>query len=146
MPSATPKIDKKVKDSISMEEFQGDGSRVLVVEDERGVKDFTTEALKENGYRVLSAGSAGEAISVFEKEDGQVDLVLSDVVLSDRNGIELVDELLLRKPELKIILCSGYTGKKSQWFVIQQRGFRFLQKPYSMIDLIRAVKETFTSN
>ena len=146
IPAATPKIDKKIKESVCMDEFQGDGSRVLVVEDEKGVKDFTTEALKENGYRVLSAGSAGEAISVFEREDGHVDLVLSDVVLSDKNGIELVDELLLRKPQLKVILCSGYTGKKSQWFVIQQRGFRFLQKPYSMIDLIRAVKETFTSN
>ena len=58
-----------------------------------------------------------------------------------KTGLELVDQLLSRKPELRVLLSSGYTHNKSQWPVIKKRGFKFLQKPYALADLLRAIRE-----
>ena len=70
----------------------------------------------------------------------KIHLVFCDVVLPDRDGPELVDQLLSRKPKLCILLTSGYTDQKSQWSVIRERGFRFLQKPYPIPNLLRAIR------
>jgi len=63
------------------------------------------------------------------------------VVLSDRSGLELVDELLSRRPELRVLLSSGYLDDKSQGSIIRQKGFQFLHKPYGVPDLFRIVGE-----
>lgn len=57
------------------------------------------------------------------------------------DGLQLIDELHSRKPGLKVLLSSGYTDEKSQWPIIQERGFPFLQKPYSLLTLLQAVRE-----
>jgi len=97
--------------------------------------------LGENGYVIYEAASAEEAIDIFEKESGNFDLIFSDVVLPDKGGLELIDQLLSRKGELRVLLSSGYTDHKSQWPVIRERGFRFLQKPYALTDLLQAIKD-----
>jgi len=146
LPGINANIQKSHKESISLKELYGDGSRILVVEDEKGVKEYTTSALREHGYEVLSAESAKEAEAIFKREDGRFDMVLSDVVLADITGLELVDNLLSKKRGLKVLMCSGYTGEKSQWVDIQKRGFRFMQKPYTLADLLRVVKEVLNGN
>ena len=62
-------------------------------------------------------------------------------MLPDQTGLELVDKFLLLQPEMPVLLMSGYTNHKSQWPVIQQRGFRFLQKPYTLADMLRTLRE-----
>ncbi|NOY39485.1 MAG: hypothetical protein GXO95_04470, partial [Nitrospirae bacterium] len=59
----------------------------------------------------------------------------------DKSGLHLVDQLLSYNPDLRVLLSSGYTDQKSQWRIIQEREFRFLQKPYALADLLQAVKE-----
>ena len=117
----------------------------MLVEDDEGLRDVCERALKRHGYEVLSASSAWEALDVFEREGRRFDLVFSDVVLPDRSGVELVDEFLSRNAGLHILLSSGYTGERSQWHLIQERGHRFLQKPYTLPDLLRHVKEAIAS-
>jgi CheY-like chemotaxis protein len=121
---------------------KGNGERVLLVEDERRVREVTKRAVIEGGYKVFDAEDARTAIELFEKEDGEFDLILSDVVLSDFNGVELAKELTSRNPNLKVLLTSGYVDDKSNWEVIDRMGFRFLQKPYSIDDLLSAVKNS----
>ncbi|MEW5803261.1 MAG: response regulator [bacterium] len=111
------------------------------MEDEPGVRELTSKILVENGYTVTEVPDVQEALSVFEKERGEFHLVLSDMVLPDQSGLELVDQLLDRQPKLHILLMSGYPDQKSQWTSIRKRGFRFLQKPYTLSDLLRSVKE-----
>jgi len=134
------------QEAISWRELQGSGKRILLVEDEAGVRKFATGVLGENGYEVFEAASAKEAMDIFEREKGRFHLVFSDVVLPDKNGLQLVDQLLSRKPGLRILLSSGYTEEKSQWSVIRERGFRFLQKPYALPDLLQAVKEAIETS
>jgi len=120
---------------------RGAGQRILLVEDEEAVRELASRALKENGYVVFEAGAYEEALELFEREGGNFDLVFSDVVLPDKSGIRLIDDLLSRRPDLQILVSSGYTDQKSQWPVIQEKGFRFLQKPYSLVDLLGTVDE-----
>ena len=119
----------------------GTGERILLVEDENVVRDFAVRALKARGYTVVAAETAEEALTMFEREKGAFELVFSDVVLPGKSGVQLVDEILARKPEVPVLLSSGYADRKSQWPVIQERGFHFLQKPYSLIDLLNNIRE-----
>jgi len=141
LPSVSIKPKETSKEKTSLEEIQGNGERILLVEDEEEVLGFATKALAENGYIVYEAANAEKALNIFEKEAGNFDLIFSDVVLPGKTGLELVDQLLSLKPELRVLLSSGYTHNKSQWPLIKKKGFQFLQKPYALADLLRAIRE-----
>jgi PAS domain S-box-containing protein len=122
----------------------GHGEKILVVEDEDSVREFAMRALREGGYTVLEASDAEEAMAVFS-EAGGVDLVFSDVVLPTKSGLELVEELQSSRPDVRVLLASGYTDTKSQWEAIRDRGFGFLQKPYGISALLLTIRETIGS-
>jgi PAS domain S-box-containing protein len=145
LPAFSIKLKSETKKTISIQELQGRGERILLVEDEEGVRELATKVLYENGYVVFEAANAKEAMDIFDREKGEFHLVFCDEVLPDKSGLQLIDQLLSRKPELRILLSSGYTDQKLQWSVIRERGFRFLQKPYTLPDLLRAIKEAIKS-
>ncbi len=118
----------------------GKGERILLVEDDAGVRALGILVLQTRGYTVFSAVDARSALVLFDREDGRFDLLFSDVVLTDMNGIELAELLLARKPDLRILMTSGYTDDRSRWPVIGDRGWTFLQKPFASRDLLRAVR------
>jgi DNA-binding NtrC family response regulator len=97
--------------------------------------------LRAGGYEVLQAADAGEAIEVFEKQEGNLHMIFADVVLPNRNGLQLVDQLHAWAPGLPVLLTSGYTDQQAQWPAIRERGFRFLQKPFSLTQLLPVVRE-----
>jgi len=117
--------------------LRGEGTRILLVEDDAAVRAYSARVLRQNGYVVVEAGSGREAREAFEREP--FGLVFSDVILPDANGFVLADELCERWPETKIILTSGYTDRIAD---ARQYGGsrRFLHKPYSAADLLRAIK------
>ena len=120
---------------------RGSGERILLVEDNEVARGFVTRALSENGYIVFEAANTQEALDIFERENGDFHLVFSDVVLPDKNGIQLIEQLLSSKPELRVLLGSGYTDDKSQLSIIRERGIPFIQKPYALSDLLRIIRE-----
>ncbi len=124
----------------------GNGERILVVEDEHAVRDFATKVLRRNGYVVFEAETVTEALGLLEKEQGRFDLVFSDVVLPDRSGVQLAEHLSRTNPSLPVLLSSGHTDERSQWKAIRDRALPFLEKPYSLPDLLRAVKENAHAN
>lgn len=123
-------------------ELRGHGERILLVEDETDLREFAAQALADNAYVVFAAAGVKEALELFEREKGDFHLILSDVALPDGDGVSLVAQLHAGKPGVPVLLCSGYTDSKSKWVVIQERGYKFLQKPYSVKDLFIAIKET----
>jgi PAS domain S-box-containing protein len=118
---------------------RGRGERVLVVEDQEKVRSFAATILKDNNYVVFEAGSAGEALGIFEREEGDIDLLFSDVVLPGESGLHLVDELLRKKKDLAVLLTSGYTDQRGQLDIINERRYELLLKPYSLDDLLARV-------
>jgi two-component system cell cycle sensor histidine kinase/response regulator CckA len=146
LPAFSVEPEDEVKETTSLQELQGRGERILLVEDEEVVREYTMKALDRNGYFVFEAANVQEALDIFEREGGKFQLALSDVVLPDGTGLQLIDQLLSRNPELSVLLSSGYTDRKSQWPLIRERGIRFLQKPYALPDLLRAIRGAMESS
>jgi signal transduction histidine kinase/CheY-like chemotaxis protein len=142
LPATSSKVEDKTKEKIVPKEFRSHGEKILLVEDDESIRKYVITVLASNGYVVSEANGVKEALGIFEKEGGDFQLVLSDVVLTDGLGLELVERLLLLKSQLGVILSSGYLGEKSQWSVIREKGYLFLQKPFASNDLLEAVRET----
>ena len=81
---------------------------VLVVEDERGVRGLVSETLREMGYAVLEASSGKEALPLGEHYEGPLDLLVTDVVMPEMNGLELVEHIAKVRPGIKVLYISGY--------------------------------------
>ena len=115
--------------------------RVLLVEDEDGVRNLAARILRARGYLVTPARNAAEAEAIWSKAEGQFDVVLSDVVLPDGNGLDLVERWTSSGSRSGIILSSGYTDERARWPHIAERGYLFLQKPYPASELLRIMAE-----
>jgi len=115
---------------------------VLMVEDEEGLRALNARGLASRGYTVLEASNGIEAIAVFEMHGGKVDLVVSDVVMPEMDGPTLLTELRGRNPDLKIIFVSGYAEDAFEKSLPQGQQFSFLPKPFTLKQLVEAVKET----
>jgi PAS domain S-box-containing protein len=144
-PVAEIEPEEKSLDALSLEELKGAGERILVVEDEDELRDLALRMLRGKGYQVSGAATVAEALEVFAREQGSFHLVFSDVVLSDQSGLQLVEELLARKPDLKALLTSGYADEKVQWPIIRAKKYPFLQKPYSLSNLLKTIAEVLKS-
>jgi len=143
LPAVNKNDDLKAKEEIKSTDSKPKGKRILVIEDSEGVREFLVLALSENGFKVQAVSNGREALNVFERENMKFEYVLSDVVLPDMSGIELIEKLLIQKPVLKVLLCSGYTDNKLQWPIIQEKGYSFLDKPFTYQELLQAVKKAF---
>jgi PAS domain S-box-containing protein len=141
LPAVKDRVVVRSEVPIDIDGLQGNGERILVVEDAEGIQGFLKAALHENGYMVFLAANARDAQSLFRKHLGRFDLVFSDVVLPDMSGIELIENFLKEKPGLKVLLSSGYTDHKSQWPIIQEKKLSFIRKPFSLVGLLKIINE-----
>jgi two-component system cell cycle sensor histidine kinase/response regulator CckA len=115
------------------------GEVVLVVEDEPTVRDMTSRALEEYGYRVVSAGGAQEALALIRQRDEKVKLLITDVVMPGMDGPELARQMLTLRPGLPVLFMSGYTDDEIVRRGLLQVGQPFLQKPFTPESLGREV-------
>jgi len=118
---------------------------ILLVEDEEGLRGLNARGLTSRGYTVLQAGNGVEALEIFEAQKGEVDLVVSDVVMPEMDGPTLLKELRARKPEVKIIFVSGYAEDAFEKHLPEGGQFAFLAKPFPLKQLVAAVKETMAA-
>ena len=123
------------------ESLQGRGERILAIEDEDGVREFLKQALASSGYSILAAATLEEARRLLESTPEGFDLVLSDVVLPDGNGLDLALDLRILRPGLPVVLASGYTADRAREEDIYKHGFTLLQKPYAIKALLQAVRQ-----
>ena len=112
---------------------------VLLVEDETAVRTFGTRALRNKGYQVIECGSGEQAVEVLHSNNS-IDVLVSDVVMPGMDGVTLARLVHLERPEIKIILISGYSEDVARDGINPEEGFHFLQKPFSLRQLATAVK------
>jgi len=139
-----PRVDAVETEAASEASLAGalDGSEtVLVAEDEEAVRQIIEKALDAHGYRVLSARDGAEALERASAYAGQIDLLVTDVVMPDMNGRELSRRLVENRPNLRTLYLSGYTDDAILHRGVLQQGVAFLQKPFSLRMLARKVRE-----
>jgi PAS domain S-box-containing protein len=113
---------------------------VLVVEDADGLRELARRLLQRQGYTVLLAANADEALRLFEG-DSPIDVLLTDVVMPGASGPELTRQLIERRPALKVIYMSGYTEDAIAQHGVLNPGIAFLHKPFTSEALSRKIRE-----
>ena len=119
---------------------QGAGEVVLVVEDEILILRLTEKMLKSLGYTVLVANNPSDALHLAESHTGAIDLVITDVVMPELNGRQLVDRIKAIYPGIKSLFMSGYTANVIAHRGVIEAGVNFIQKPFSAKDLAVQVR------
>jgi two-component system, cell cycle sensor histidine kinase and response regulator CckA len=118
----------------------GRGETVLVVEDEAAVRELTGRILSENGYRVIDAADGYRARILCDQFQGEIDLLLSDVVMPGLSGRQVAEQLRTLRPGLKVLYMSGHAGD-----VLDHHGFNghempLLEKPFDRHRLLASVR------
>lgn len=113
---------------------------VLLVEDEAPVRAFASRALRLQGYTVLEAGCAEEALKTLSDPDLNVDLFVTDVIMPGKDGPTWVQEALCDRPDTKVVFVSGYAEDAFEEGTISIPGSVFLPKPFSLTDLTETVR------
>jgi PAS domain S-box-containing protein len=132
----------EVRDKVANEqrtgglEEHGRGRRVLVVEDNIEVGQFSTQILQDLGYETTWAANGDEALNVLAKANG-FDVVFSDVVMPGMSGVDLGHEIRRRYPGLPVVLTSGYSDVLAEE---GRHGFELIQKPYAAEELSRVLR------
>jgi len=119
------------------------GETILVVEDEVDLRDLVRTLLEAVGYHVLEAEHGREALEVWEKAEGKIDLLLTDVTMPEGiSGLELAERFRKMNPKLKVIFSSGYSVElfQRQKIVGLKEGLNFLPKPYQPDTLTSTVR------
>jgi two-component system cell cycle sensor histidine kinase/response regulator CckA len=122
-------------------DLTGQGT-ILLVEDEEGLRSLNARGLRSRGYSVIEAANGVEAMEALEEKDGAIDLVVSDVVMPEMDGPTLLKSMRGRNPNLKIIFVSGYAEDAFEKSLPENEQFAFLPKPFTLSQLVAAVKET----
>jgi two-component system, cell cycle sensor histidine kinase and response regulator CckA len=122
-------------------EFSRGTETILVVEDNDLVRHLACEMLQLAGYNVLSADGGETALQVFKQHEGQVHLLLTDVIMPAMNGKEIAHRLCSAKPELKVLYMSGYTGNVIGQHGLLENDMHLIQKPLSLKTLSDKVRQ-----
>ena len=117
------------------------GETILVVEDEAAVRMLTERLLKRAGFKVVSASKPSEALALHKRSGGEIDLLLTDLVMPEMNGVELANLLVEQDPELRVVYMSGFPDDAFERQDRLKRA-RFLPKPFTGEGLLQIVRTT----
>jgi hypothetical protein len=123
------------------EEISVGSETILLVEDSKLLARVTRDFLASTGYRVLLAAEASEALHVASEFPGRIHLLLTDVVMPHMNGRELSEQLLQRRPEVKVLFMSGHTAGVISQNALLAEDVAFIEKPFTQDALARKIRQ-----
>jgi two-component system, cell cycle sensor histidine kinase and response regulator CckA len=130
LPASAPAMEPAPEESPGRA-VQGASETVLLVEDEDLVRQLTREILLRNGYRVLEAADGAEALRLVSQYDGQIDLMVTDVVMPRMSGNELVGHARPLRPDMRVLYVSGYSEEAIARHGQLTEGVELLSKPFT---------------
>ncbi len=127
-------------------QLMGNLEQILYIEDERSVRNLVTETLKRNKYLVIDCKDIKTARQKLDENKAGIQLIISDILLPDGNGLEFMQEVHAAYPGIPIILTSGYADSIIRVDSIERQGFKFVPKPFTLMELLRRVSEKINEN
>ena len=140
LPSLQAEKEEREVEERKPELVKGTGT-ILVIEDEEPLIKLNRMVLERSGYRVLEARTGKEAIDLARAFDGDIDLAILDIVLPDMNGKEVFRLIKEVRPDLKVLVCSGYDIYGPAEEIINAGAQGFIQKPYDLVAFSEKVKK-----
>lgn len=129
-------IEKSISTSLP-----GGEETILLVEDERIVRELAIKILKRLKYNILPASNGTEALGIARNYSGVINLLITDVVMPGMNGRQLAEQLQLIRPQIKVLFTSGYTENAIAHHGVIDSNLNFIGKPYSSRDLARKIRQ-----
>jgi nitrogen-specific signal transduction histidine kinase/CheY-like chemotaxis protein len=139
-PRVEGNVSKLIEQTESEERIRG-VETVLITEDESSVRNLVARILRERGYTVLEASNGQNALDIAREYTGEIHLAITDIIMPGMNGRDLGSRLETMRPDLKVLYVSGYTDNAIVHHGILDSGVAFLQKPFTVGDLTRKVRE-----
>src|SRR6202142_1370676 len=145
-----PRVDVREEaaaeqESIGLPRADRGRETILLVEDETNLRHLAHQYLEKQGYRILEAEDGAAALQIVSGHQGQIDLLLTDVVMPGMNGRELATQISAQRPEVRVLYMSGYTEKAIGHDGLLEAGINLLQKPFSLPALKERVRELLDS-
>ena len=142
LPVAEEPPEKETHSTEAVEKGMG---TILIVDDESMILETNQQLLSRLGYNVLSASSGEEALAVFDEHRDDIDLIIIDMIMPGMSGRELHDRLKTNKPDVRTLLCSGYSLNENAREIMDQGCGGFLQKPFKISELSSIIKTILES-
>ncbi len=143
-----PLTEEMAADAVALR-YDGDAARgeetLLIVEDQADVRRMALAILKANGYHLLEAGNAEQALELSANYSGKIDLLVTDVIMPGLNGRQLADRLAKERRGLKVLYTSGYTADVITLQGTLEPGMEYLPKPFGAAQLSAKVREVLGS-
>jgi PAS domain S-box-containing protein len=131
----------EIRPKEAVEIQMGRGETVLIVEDEASILKLGKRILLDLGYTVLAAATPGQAMETAKTHEGDIHLVITDVVMPEMNGRDLSRQIQNFYPNIKVLFMSGYTADVIAHQGVLDEGVHFLQKPFSNKDMAAKIRE-----
>lgn len=141
LPQSTEKAFEEPP-ATTVSDLPGGSETVFIVDDEIHIVSMLNQILSKIGYKVLSATNSSRAISLCREYKSAIDVVLSDIIMPDMNGVELIAILRETRPQLKAIFMSGYTNSMAVESAGMDKNTVFLQKPFTFEELARKIRDS----
>ncbi|MGI8989546.1 MAG: response regulator [Bryobacteraceae bacterium] len=122
--------------------LEGKPVSILVIEADKIVREVVSRIIVNEGFHVLSASSAAEALNIEDGFGGTIQLLISDVMMTDMSGPEVATKMKILRPNMKVMLISGYPDGA---LLLLNYGWHFIQKPFLPADLAARIKEVLSS-
>jgi PAS domain S-box-containing protein len=142
-----PQVDRSVTPSPAPRRRQvstGD-ELILIVEDERAVRNAAARILRSAGYRILTAATGAEAVVLAESHGDSIDLLLTDVIMPHMSGAELAKQIAEHNPSIQVLFTSGFTDNTIERHGVLEPGIHFLAKPFTIDDMTHKVRAVLGS-
>jgi two-component system, cell cycle sensor histidine kinase and response regulator CckA len=141
LPRVGSVADAQTRDESAVLPATGGGETILMVEDDDALRIVACRALMQCGYVVLEASNGKAALRMCASHNGNVDLVVTDMVMPEMSGAELAECIAMNFPEVKVLLMSGYTRDEAARRGIASERYSFLEKPFTPAKLAARVRE-----
>ncbi|MCB0210003.1 MAG: GAF domain-containing protein [Anaerolineae bacterium] len=146
LPRATERVSNSTLTKRSVKNLVGGNETILIVEDEPSVRNLAKFVLKKQGYKILEASNGVEALRITREYNDEIHLLLTDTVMPKMSGQVLVEQFKIVRPDTKILLTSGYTGKRNNHSDKSVNSdIAFIQKPFSAVELVQMIRDVLDS-
>jgi DNA-binding response OmpR family regulator len=135
-PAEAEESEKYSKD----EGIPGGTERILLVEDNEPLRVAVTIALEELGYEVLTAENGAQGLLLYSELGGDVSLILTDLVMPEMSGFEMINAIQEQSPSVKVVVMAGYPKDESQTGALAKRVLDWIQKPIDLVGLSARVR------
>ena len=134
-----PKVEDVKPETTPLPE--GMGYTILVVEDDHSARRALAEVLRMMDYEVVTANNGQEALQYFDELNGKIDLVLSDLVMPTMGGAALYAQLKKKRPDIKMVVMTGYPKKEEDWDLLEDGVVYWVQKPFKVSTIVETIKK-----